>query len=455
MSSIQLLTLKNFATVREAEYNLGKFNLVSGKNAQGKTTILSALRYLFNGGNEAELVTTGEKTGEVGLVLDNGAKARRRVAPESKSTKFSLTDEHGFSGHGVAEWKRRFDLVSIDPMQFLRAKNEEQTRILLASMPLKLTDEEVRKATGYNDVTVGAEHPMTALKRIHDGFFTARTDVNRQVKHTEIHLKELEATLPLGLEGMDDPSAEVERLEQERRAIEERRLMRKEQIQAASSASLSTLDEERRRRMQEISDWYEFEKENIRRNREAEVQAMMQKSEQAYAPLTEQIAGLRANLENVTIWKSTKLTIDRTRVDLEAIKAEQAKLNAALDGLQALTDTLMTTLPVKGLEIKDGVIYVGGTSINQLSQSESLRFAVRISVMRLGDVRAVIVDSGECMDSTAFAELLQICADDDVQLIVTMVTDEDEVSLVASDDPKVILGERSRRKAATSEKIAA
>lgn len=444
MSNIKVLTLKNFAQAEDAKYEFGKFNILAGKNAQGKTTILSAIKYLFNGGNEAELLTPGADNGEVVLVLDNGTRARRRVAPDASGEKFSMRDANGeLVSRPASVIKEQFDSFSLDPLKFLKAKNEEQTRLLLAALPITITDEQLSEATG-DKIKVTSEHPITQIAGLYKRYYEQRTDVNRAVKQRATHIEQLEATIPAGFNPDDSSAKRVEELEDRKEAIENKRNQRREEISNDIAEKMDALSRERSKRMQEIEEWYSGAKDALKSERDSRIDEMMSKSASAYDPIVDELKNLRINAENDTVWRSTRLTIKREEELLEKDKAEQAKLNAALEGLETLRNSLMADLPIKGVEIKDGVIHVNGTTINQLSMSESLRIAVKIATLRMGEVKAVLVDNGECFDSDSFEKLVQVCEKAGVQLFVALVTDQPDVTVSVADSPKEAVGKRQR-----------
>lgn len=444
MSTIKVLNLKNFAHAEEAEYKFGKFNIIRGKNAQGKTTILSAIKYLFNGGNEAELLTPGSESGEVVLLLDDGSKARRRVAPDSSSEKFSMKDSEGRTvSKPASAIKEQFDSFSLDPLKFLKAKNDEQTKLLLASLPITITDEQLSSAIG-RPTEATSEHPITQIARLHKSLFDERTDINRAVKQRTIHIEQLEKTVPAGYNPDNSTTGKTEELEQRKAQIESKRVERREAISLEAAKKLDECARERERRMKEVTDWYDAQKDAIKEERDAKLDEMMQKSSAVYDPIVEELKSIRINSENDTVWRSTVLTIKHEKSMLEADAKQQEKINQSMEGLEKLKGSLLADLPIKGVEIVDGVITVNGTSINQLSQSESLRLAVKIATLRMGDIKAVLVDNGECFDSDSFEKLVTVCEKAGVQLFVTLVTDEDDVTVDVADKPQDAVGKRRR-----------
>lgn len=439
---IHLLKLKNFASIREAEYQFGKFNIITGKNGQGKSSVLNAIKYLFNGGDEAEIVRHGENEGEVVVVLDDGSKARRRIAPSSTSEKLSLKDSEGNDVKKPATAvKSKFDAYSLDPLKFLQAKNEEQTSLFLQAIPLTVTKEVLKQRTGRDFIINEQQHALVVLDNCYKSLYEERTTVNRSVKEKKLHIEQLQATLPTSYTELNH-DARINELETKKSEIENKRLQRKEQYMKEAQEALDTAEAEYQKQLEELQKRRSDTRISITDAREAKIAEMMQKSSAQYDPIVDELKTLKSNQENAIVWSATKQNIEHNKKVLDEELNEQKSLNEALTGIEKIREELMQALPFDGVTIVDGTIHVNGTSINQLSTAESMRFAVQVATQRLGEINAVLVDNGECFDSDSFEQLILTCEESGVQLFVTMVTDDENVTVETFADAENAVGKR-------------
>ena len=60
---VKRLFIRNIMGVAEIEVMPNRVTLISGKNATGKTSIMSAIASIIGGGHDASLLRKGEKTG--------------------------------------------------------------------------------------------------------------------------------------------------------------------------------------------------------------------------------------------------------------------------------------------------------------------------------------------------------------------------------------------------------
>ena len=64
------LTIHNFLKLKDIEMNPSKTNIIVGKNKQGKTSILKAIKAAFDGGVDEKMIRIGENKAEILLELD-------------------------------------------------------------------------------------------------------------------------------------------------------------------------------------------------------------------------------------------------------------------------------------------------------------------------------------------------------------------------------------------------
>jgi len=81
-------------------------------------------------------------------------------------------------------------------------------------------------------------------------------------------------------------------------------------------------------------------------------------------------------------------------------------------------------LPIEGIGVDaDGMIRINGTLLDGLSDGEKLEAAFKIALQRIGELRVMCLDGMEKLNESEQEKVLQICADNDVQVFVTITTD--------------------------------
>ena len=81
-------------------------------------------------------------------------------------------------------------------------------------------------------------------------------------------------------------------------------------------------------------------------------------------------------------------------------------------------------LPVQGLGInEEGLVTVGGLPISDLSTSEQLKVATEIAIRTLGDLKIILIDGLEALDSGSKSVLLNRLVKAGVQAFITEVAD--------------------------------
>lgn len=81
-------------------------------------------------------------------------------------------------------------------------------------------------------------------------------------------------------------------------------------------------------------------------------------------------------------------------------------------------------LPIEGIGVDaNGMIRINGTLLDGLSDGEKLEAAFKIALQRIGELRVMCLDGLEKLNESEQIKVLQICADNDVQVFVTITTD--------------------------------
>lgn len=453
------LRAREFLGIEEVELTPGRATtVISGKNDTGKTSILKSFLAVFGGGSDVRLLRNGAESGEVLVDFDDGSSGRLRV------TKDGVTrDAIGPDGKRIkSPTKYLSDLtdgVALNPLAILRANPKQRVACLIETVPVSVSADEITRATGFPFKPNGDErNGFDLIEKLRKHFYDERTGVNGQITSKVKTIGELEQTLPDGgaeVGGVDDLPALRQRKEQ----------LVAEQEAQKGKASQARADAER-----EIASGSEAKKAEIRERASAAIRAIEEQRAQDLAAVDEKAKGYRAAAEaterqvldqvaaafaerlsdlsaKIAAAEERQKSADRAASTREAIakyRTEEAELRkqvegyeAALKGIDDLKATLVSRVPIKGLEVRDGEIYLGGVALDHLNEEKQIRFALKLASLRMGDLPLVVIDGAESLDSEHQELYRKTAAEMGIQLIMTVSNDTPGVNVSVDGAPPV------------------
>lgn len=405
------LTAENYKRLVAVDISpTGNIVTLSGKNAQGKSSVLDAIWAALAGGDASRAtkqpIREGQDSASVTLDLGDYVVTRKW----SKDDAGTLTVETPPTADGR---KQKFSspqalldgLVgkrAFDPLAFTRQSAAEQVATLVSTVKLPFDPAE--------------------LDRERAGVFDDRADVNRTVKQLEGQL----AGLPKP--DADTPTAEV------------------------SAADVIA----------------EFEKAREHNEAITSNEAWAEKLRVAVDSLTKQIAELTKDLES-TAAKIVEAEADRAKlgdpVDTAAISARLSSVeqtNAAIrEGLEhgkvaarlaearksstALTEKLAAIdkrkadalakvkFPVEGLGFDDSGVTFKGVPFAQASAAEQLRVSAGLAMAADPELRILQVRDGSLLDSESMKVIEELAVERDFQVWIEAVSETDKLGIVIED----------------------
>lgn len=408
------LRCENFARLVAVEIRpSGALVPITGKNRQGKTTVLKAIWTLVQGKAAAPAVTIRKGTDECTLFGDFGAfKVTRTITrdpdmPKDQQERWTLkivgADGKRITKSPQAVLDGWLATLTLDPLEFARMEPKEQFDKLKALVP-------------------GFDFEAKAKER--QRLYNDRTDSNRMVAR---YIAQADAiTLPSGPEPKPiDVSAKLTELaDAERsnanRGAEERR---REQIRQ-SIDSLRDEAETLRARAAGL--------ERTADEREAEVSKMGP----IPAPIDTQ--ALRAALEkaqdtaNVIAQHQKRRDLQKQAKDAQA---DSDRFTAAIEAIDAAREKAIAAakLPVDGLELGDGVVLLNGVPLADASTMEKIMTGAALGMAMNPELKVMTIDEASELDSAAFQRLHQMAEEKGFSVWFTKVDESGEVGFVIED----------------------
>jgi DNA repair exonuclease SbcCD ATPase subunit len=422
--------ISNILGIQELEFAPGGFTELVGANGSGKTSTIEALRAALRGGHDASLLRKGAEKGEIVLVLDDGSQITKTVTTDA--TKVNVVRDERKLARPAEAVKALHDVLSVNPVEFLRAPEKARVDALLQVMPIAVDAERLEQIAG--DLV----QPGTGIDQIEltkRAVFEERTGLNRTARDKDGAVKQLRATLPENVPASPDTDASlVEQLQ----AIDAARDRDLEAISGAfevvcqgSSAEVDVLrgriaeiEEEARRQVEAVKAEIEAERaalSEVRAKSDAERASVRERHAAARAEIQARLDGIRAAHEQQARYRLTTENIQRMSDELEALKAQADGLTAALDSLDEYKAELLASLPIPGLEVVEGRLQRYGIPFDRLNTAQQVEIAVDIAKLRAGELGLICVDGLELLDEEHYEAFREHAAASGLQLIVSRV----------------------------------
>jgi AAA domain len=409
---LQVLELRaeNFAILRAVRIRPAGPGLVeiTGRNENGKSTVLRALRAAMEGHGAAPLRALRDGTDEGFLEADCGRlKVRREIVrrpdgSESWSLRVTL-DGRPVRTSPQAVINGFLGALGFDPLAFARAKPREQVDRLKALVP-------------------GVD--FDALQRRRADLFGRRTDVGRDRDRERAAAEAIE--LPPGPKPkLIDVGQRVQEVaEAERRNADiAQRLRRREEARAEAErkrdeaetlrAKAATLEQEAaaiEARLAAAGPPPAF----------VDTQAMM--TEIAFANAANSLRAMHETRER------HEAAHDRLRAEYERLTQEITALD---DEKRRAIES--ARLPVDGLEITDDGVLVHGVPFQDAALSRKIRVSMAIAMAANPGLRIVLIDEGSELDAASRAEVDKMAREHGFEVWITRVDETGECGFVIQD----------------------
>ena len=424
---IVYISIHNFLKLKDIEMNPSKTNVIIGKNKQGKTSILKAIKAAFDGKVDESVIRDGESKAEIVVELDD--LNVKRIITE-KGSRLDVSNKEGFK---VPAPQKYLDGIlgtfSFNPVQFFELKQIERKKYLLNAIKLTLSQEELAKYTG--EKLAGIDYTKHALEVVEDArkyYYDKRTGANAEVTKKRKTLDELSASLP---EGFDPKSVSEEHIKDLQKAIHDDELVL--QKQADHEKFLAEMQRQEKGIVEDIA---KIEADLVAKKTkltdlQKEIAAAAEFHYDLSDPLTIETAKeTLKKLEGQRELVFTHKRVEEIRGELSVAVEEADKLDSIVNKLaKEVPQELIAKaeLPVEGLTVTENDVLINGISLDNLSASEQLRFALNI-VRKLNETFKVInIDGIETLDKDNFEAFLKEVEGDDYQYFLTRV-DGDSVS---------------------------
>lgn len=369
---------------------------ITGKNGQGKTSVLDAIVYALGGKktHPKQVIRRGAERAHVVVETEEFTVERTWLDDDHSKLEMRSKDGKRYS----SPQKLLDDMVgsiSFDPLQFLRLKSKDQMETLRSIVGLDFTD-------------LDAEH-----KKLYD----QRTDFNRDIRRIKDSLPPADPDAPSALVDVKELVDKLSDLEAEIREIDK-----------IQNAILSVRDrvqshEDRIRQLEE-----ELEAEKAKMREASKSLAELHEKAEFFGdrPDTTEIRKKieAAEASNAKYHEAKKWHDDYAR--LQDAEAEAKRLTESLEGIELEKENRIANakFPVDGLSFDGDQVLYEGLPFEQASQSDKLRVSVAMGLALNPRLKVLLIREASFFDEDHLAVVAQMAEEAGAQVWLEVVGDQ-------------------------------
>jgi chromosome segregation ATPase len=409
MTKIIQLTAENVKRLQAVQITpSGNVVEISGKNGQGKSSVLDAIAMAVGGADEhpAMPIRRGAEKGKVVAVLDNGYTVTRSFTKGGTSLIVSTAEGARFqSPQTILDGLT--GKITFDPLAFIRLKRDEQAKILRGLVGLDFTEQDYERRQLYDARTV-----LNAAVKKAQAVAEAMThwpDAPETEPDTAALVKELDEANARN----SDYDGEAKQIAAGEDAIATLRNTREEWIQeierlqkalATAKSEAATLDSEIQQSLASLEDL----KLSHASTDKVDVGPIRQRIKDADLVR----AQIRQNRERAAALKA-----------VDDQKAAAFDLTLKIDALdKAKNDALAATkFPLEGLSFDETGVVFGGIPFDQVNTAEQLRVSVAIAAAMNPKLKVMLIRHGNDLDADSFAQLGVLAAEHGLQVWIERI----------------------------------
>lgn len=407
MKRIKLVEIYNIRGIEHLRLEVGNVVVIQGENGAGKSSVLDALRAVFEGGNDPRLIRVGAKSGEVKIEMIDGTLIHKKI--RERSGELIITDPTGEVVKAPQSYVEQLATgFSFDPLAILTAKPKDRAAFLLEAMPITFTREEIEKATSRPMQT---DLDLDGLDALRKSLYEERTKHNREERDAEGTVRTLRQSLGGDEDAIDWAAREAEL----NRKLETARTLARDEQERIIRARDEKIDE--------LRAVFEAGVATARKEAEDALREVIEETANVVDPLQAAHAEARAKADLKQRQLGTRYLIEQhTQRGQEAARSA-GLLTAGIERIDALREKKLASLPVPGLTFRDGDIHVGDIPFGYANTALQIEIAFELAKLRTGDLPLLILDGAERLDPEAYLGFMEAAKSSGMQVVAAKVTD--------------------------------
>lgn len=440
---VSYIGIKNVLGIKSLECRPGKITSIDGPNASGKTSFLEAVKAALGGGHDGTLLRDGSDEGEIVLVFDNGMKLTKHIGREKSNVVLQGSDG-GKIDKAASFLKNIVDIIGLNPIQLLTAPQKERVNILLDSVPLELPTKRIKKETEVVLDPYDSRHPIQIIDSLWKDFFDRRADKNRDIKSKTGMVDQMRESVPL-VDSEEDFGALVEQLIDQKMAkdkefnqqVQDEKVKFSNDLRELSEIlrnKIATIRQNAEEEIERFGELHKKESDDLRHKNEKTMDQLSESQNPIMESLSNKIAVAKDRADNEIKVNLAKEYIKDGEKEIFILKAVSKSYTKKLKAIDAIKGEMLAGFPVKGLEVKDGDIYLDGIVFDNVNEARRIGFALELASIRKSDIPLVCVDGLEALDSNSFKLFCEMAEKTGMQFFVTRVNNDDRMSMNVLDE---------------------
>lgn len=404
------LQVENFMRVSAASIhpNGDPVIQITGKNAEGKTSIINAiwaaLCWRAAAGSIPEPIRRGQETAQVRIDLGDLIITRTW---KGEKTSLTVTTREGAkypSPQSVLD--KLVSEIGFDPLEFVRMQPRDQRTTLMNLLKIDFSEfEEERadrlkhKATAENEIT-GLYQRLREIPAVPEGTPDEEVSASNLIQEIQkgqgainLHQQHL-SDLGIAKTHLLEIEDEIEDLEDQLQSLKEKK-------------------EHKQQRISILEGW------------------ISSGTVPDIAPLQEQLK----NIEETNRQVRQKQEVDRIRGKLQTVETQLSGIVEAIKDIdQDKKDALASAkFPVSGLSFDETGILLSGVPFAQASTAEQIRVSLAMGIALNPDLRVLLIRDGNALDSESLRMVEQMAKDADMQIWMERVDESGQVGVIIED----------------------
>lgn len=436
MNTLKSVEIHNIMKVESFRFNTSAVTVISGGNDVGKSSILEAIRNVFHGGHDPEIIRQGAEKGIITLTLDDDSFIRKTITQKG----YTLIAKTA-KGALIRPPKQYIDKLAagfaFDPIAMMDAKPEKRLQFLLDVMPIEFSAEELAEVLGDRAPVEACN--LKKLEDIHAGIKEERTTLNRAVRDLAGSIQTVSDGLP-AIDDEKDWAAEEKRLAGEL-TDQEWQLAADEKDMAAKTFAEKTV---KREDAQAQIDAIRVKLADDEKLIDETAATLLEETSTAFR---QQISNTATNL---AIAQEKATAIERASGARKLLETQRDQMKVKFFEAEALSDKLkaldklkkskLSNLPIPGLDIRGGDIFIGGVPWGKENTSDLWLLVIQIGALATGKLPLLICDRAETLEDARWGEFREAIGKSGLQVITARVT-EGALRVDSADAPEAAVTE--------------
>lgn len=452
----ELLRLTNYKGLMNFELKPGPVTALIGGNGKGKTTILDAFRSLAEGGSEPDSITTGEDESVIKWVVTIAEGDCGGTYPPGRYdiTRTIRKDGYGLSvknpkGTKITKEKQFVEAclprMAYDPIAFDKKTDEQRAEALKDILKVPVSARAIRNAASLVDLGAIKEENFDDGVGAVDGFVTK---LKAEAAELRAAIKDRQGsinTFRASIEGKtaEDVSAKLVIAREALRQNQTDLAQAEAEIKAAFQTAIDSAKLAAQAEHNEHRDWYEAElaklnealvlkrsatdktladaKDAAQEKFNADTMARLNPIRDLMAADNTTIAALEVQAEEASKLAGAMEQIEAWETETREKADKLETIGVACDQLDRLRTKLLAALPLNGMSIKGGKLYIDDVLSSEVNTAARIMKWVEIATQYANDGQLLVVDDLEHLEDSArkvFEDALRAAG---IQLIATMV----------------------------------